>query len=67
MDVQRIYECEDMEMEREDVALLYDKNVDNMSHELLMPFVQLPPEARNLEFVVNCLAKTGRGPISTIR
>ncbi len=43
----------------EDVALLYENNSDNLAHNFVMPFSQLPPEARNLEFVTNCLAKSG--------
>ena len=42
-----------------DLALLYDRNVDNISHMYVMPFTQLPPEARNLEIVVDCMARTG--------
>jgi hypothetical protein len=41
-----------------DLALLYERDVDNLSHQYIMPFTQLPPEARNLEFVVNCIART---------
>jgi hypothetical protein len=42
-----------------DVGLLYELSADNISHEYVMPFTQLPPEARNLEIVVDCLARTG--------
>ncbi len=60
--VERVYECEGIGLPNlpgVDVALLYEQSVDNISHELVMPFTQLPPEARNLEFVINCLAKSG--------
>lgn len=42
----------------EDVALLYERNIMNLSHEYVMPFSQLPPEARNLEIVIDCLARS---------
>lgn len=31
----------------------------NMVHEFVQPFRQLPPQVRNLEWVINCLARTG--------
>lgn len=42
-----------------DVALLYERNIQNIEHEFIMPFSQLPPEARNLEIVVDCMARSG--------
>lgn len=42
-----------------DLALLYERNTDNLSHMYVMPFTQLPPEARNLEIVVDCMARSG--------
>ena len=42
-----------------DVIFLYELNSENLAHEYVMPFTQLPPEARNLEFVTNCLARSG--------
>jgi hypothetical protein len=41
-----------------DVALLYERNINNLAHEYVMPFSQLPPDARNLEIVVDCLARS---------
>lgn len=41
-----------------DVAFLYELDEENLRHELVMPFNQLPPQARNLEFVVNCMARS---------
>jgi hypothetical protein len=59
VDVQRITECTGSDdLTGADVALLYEKEVTNIAHLLVMPFAQLPPEARNLEFVINCLSRT---------
>jgi hypothetical protein len=42
-----------------DMVLMYDYNEENLWHQLVMGFNQLPPEARNLEFVVSCMARSG--------
>ncbi len=42
-----------------DLGLLYERNADNISHMYVMPFSQLPPEARNLEIVTDCIARSG--------
>jgi hypothetical protein len=42
-----------------DMALLYERNADNLAHYYVMPFTQLPPDARNLEIVVDCMARSG--------
>ena len=42
-----------------DLGLLYERNADNISHMYVMPFAQLPPEARNLEIVTDCVARSG--------
>lgn len=42
-----------------DLGLLYERNADNISHMFVMAFTQLPPEARNLEIVTDCLARSG--------
>jgi hypothetical protein len=57
VEVVRIRECDGIR-DGQDVGLLYERDVTNLSHELVMPFNQLPPEARNLEFVTNCLARS---------
>ena len=62
--VRNVIECQGAEPgtggnPNEDVALLYENTTDNLAHNFVMPFSQLPPEARNLEFVTNCLAKSG--------
>ena len=57
--VRNIIECQGADPSGADVALLYELSSDNLAHNYVMPFSQLPPEARNLEFVTNCLARTG--------
>jgi hypothetical protein len=42
----------------DDMLMLMERNADNVSHQLVLPFLQLPPEARNLEFVTNCIARS---------
>jgi len=42
-----------------DLGLLYERNADNISHMFVMPFSQLPAEARNLEIVTDCVARSG--------
>lgn len=43
----------------QDVIIVAEMDAENYGFELVMPFNQLPAQARNLEFVVNCLARTG--------
>lgn len=57
--VANVIECQGASPTGQDVALLYENNVANFSHEFVMAFKQLPPEARNLEFVINCMARSG--------
>lgn len=56
--IENIYELAGAGASARDLGFFYENNTDNMSHEYVMPFTQLPPEARNLEFVVNCIART---------
>jgi hypothetical protein len=42
-----------------DLGLLYERNAENISHQFVMPFTQLPPEARNLEIITDCIARSG--------
>lgn len=42
-----------------DLGLLYERSADNFAHMYVMPFTQLPPEARNLEIVTDCIARSG--------
>lgn len=58
--VEEIWECAGADVATgKDVGLLYELSADNISHEYVMPFTQLPPEARNLEIVVDCIARSG--------
>ena len=42
----------------EDMIMMYERDIENLRHELVMPFNQLPAQVRNLETVVNCIART---------
>jgi hypothetical protein len=54
-----IWELQQAGTANKDMALMYERNADNLAHLYVMPFTQLPPEARNLEIVVDCMARTG--------
>lgn len=43
----------------EDIMIAYEKNEDKLTLELPMPFNQLPPEKRNLEYVIDCHSRFG--------
>jgi hypothetical protein len=57
--VHNVIECMGAAATGQDVALLYENSPDNLSHEYVMPFSQLPPEVRNLEIITNCMARSG--------
>jgi len=57
--VENIWELQGSGTGGKDLGLLYERSPDNLSHMYVMPFTQLPPEARNLEIVTDCLAKSG--------
>jgi len=57
--VELIWELQQAGTANKDMALLYERNADNLAHLYVMPFTQLPPEARNLEIVVDCMARSG--------
>jgi hypothetical protein len=57
--VENIWELAGAGTSGKDLGLLYERNADNMAHMYVMPFSQLPPEARNLEIVTDCLARSG--------
>lgn len=42
----------------EDMALIYRRDPDAVSLEIVMPFTQYAPQSRNLEFVVPCESRT---------
>lgn len=56
---------------RKNLVICYEKNLDNLSLELPKDFEQFPAQERNLELVVNCLARVGgvflRYPLSAIK
>jgi hypothetical protein len=45
------------DIDGESVAIMYARNADNLSIEIPRPFEQLPAEKRNLEMVIDCIAK----------
>lgn len=57
--VEMIWELTNAGTGGKDMALLYERSVDNLAHYYVMPFTQLPPDARNLEIVVDCMARSG--------
>lgn len=57
--VENIWELAGAGTGGKDLGLLYERNSNNFSHMYVMPFTQLPPEARNLEIVTDCLARSG--------
>jgi hypothetical protein len=57
--VEMIWELQGAGTSNKDLALLYERNADNLAHYYVMPFTQLPPDARNLEIVVDCMARSG--------
>lgn len=42
-----------------DSMMIGEFTAENMAHEFVQPFRQLPPQVRNLEWVINCLSRTG--------
>lgn len=56
--VEQIWECQGADSSGKDIALMYERNTDNLAHEYVMPFTQLPPEARNLEILTDCIARS---------
>lgn len=57
--VENVWELQAAGPSGKDWALLQERSPDNYAHEYVMPFTQLPPEARNLEIITDCLARTG--------
>lgn len=47
------------EIKGQSLAVMGEVNEDNIALEEVMPFNQLPSQARNLELVVPCMARTG--------
>jgi hypothetical protein len=60
INVMNVIECQGADPAAgQDVALYYELSSDNLAHEFVMPFTQLPADARNLEFVIDCMARSG--------
>jgi hypothetical protein len=56
--VENIWELQGSGAGGKDLAIMYERSVDNFAHDYVMPFTQLPPEQRNLEILTNCLARS---------
>ena len=56
--VSNIWELQGVATGGKDWGLMVEASTDNYVHEYVMPFTQLPPEARNLEIVTDCLARS---------
>lgn len=54
-----MFELEAGGVTTDSLALMGEFDAMNATMELVMPFNQLPAEPRNLELVVNCMARTG--------
>lgn len=69
--IQGIWELEKAGTENKNLVICYEKSQDNLSLELPRDFEQLPAQERNLELVVNCLARVGgvflRYPLSAVK
>ena len=69
--IQGIWELEKAGSGGKNLVICYEKNVDNLNLELPKDFEQLPAQERNLELVVNCLARVGgvflRYPLSATK
>ena len=58
--IQGIWELEKAGSGGKNLAICYEKSVDNLNLEVPKDFQQLPAQERNLELVVNCIARVGR-------
>lgn len=69
--IQGIWELEKAGTDGKNIVICYEKNVDNLNLELPKDFEQLPAQERNLELVVNCIARIGgvflRYPLSAVK
>lgn len=55
--VQLLVSTELEDVDGDSLAIMYERNADNLSIEVPRPFEQLPAEKRNLEMVIDCIAK----------
>lgn len=69
--IEGIWELEKAGTGGKNIAICYEKNLDNLSLEVPQDFTQLPAQERNLELVVNCIARVGgvflRYPLSATK
>lgn len=69
--IQGIWELEKAGSGGKNLAICYEKSVDNLNLEVPKDFQQLPAQERNLELVVNCIARVGgvflRYPLSATK
>lgn len=69
--IEGIWELEKAGANGKNIAICYEKNLDNLSLEVPQDFTQLPAQERNLELVVNCIARVGgvflRYPLSATK
>lgn len=69
--IQGLWELEKAGSGNKNLAICYEKNADNLSLETPQDFTQLPAQERNLELVVNCIARIGgvflRYPLSATK
>lgn len=69
--IQGVWELEKAGTGGKNLVICYEKNIDNLNLELPKDFEQLPAQERNLELVVNCLARVGgvflRYPLSAVK
>lgn len=57
--VENIWELAGAGAGGKDLGLMVERSAENYSHMYVMPFTQLPVEARNLELVTDCMARSG--------
>ncbi|OBW92988.1 DUF2184 domain-containing protein [Gallibacterium salpingitidis] len=69
--IQGLWELEKAGTGNKNLAICYEKNADNLNLEVPQDFTQLPAQERNLELVVNCVARIGgvflRYPLSATK
>lgn len=69
--IQGLWELEKAGTGKKNIAICYEKNADNLNLETPQDFTQLPAQERNLELVVNCIARVGgvflRYPLSAVK
>lgn len=69
--IQGLWELEKAGSGNKNLVICYEKNADNLSLETPQDFTQLPAQERNLELVVNCIARIGgvflRYPLSATK